>query len=204
MPLLWQHWKPGWDDVQLSHVQQALIHEEQKLQTQLQLSSASSYGSQPTSALLGGQRETNINKVKCFECGQAGHFCCDCPNRKGTYGSIKTVRKAKTAVEDNSSDSDTDNIEVFTASVSFVDTQQMSKWLVHRVTWQKRRHCCLNTKNLRQQERLVWVIDVIGVGNVHVKMKLTVGEPRKYVIYRVLAVCTRISLWSVFSKSCSC
>ena len=111
------------DEVQLSHVQQALIHEEQKLQIQLQSLSTSSYGSQPTSALLGGQRETKINKEKCFECGQAGHFCYDCPNRKGTDGSMKTVHKAKTAAEDNSSDSDADNIEVFTASVSFVDTQ---------------------------------------------------------------------------------
>ena len=56
------------DDVQLSPVQQALIHEEQKLQTQLQSSSTSSYGSQPTSALFGRQRKTKINKVKCFEC----------------------------------------------------------------------------------------------------------------------------------------
>ena len=47
-----------------------------------------------------------------------------------TDGSMKTVHKAKTAAEDNFSDSDTDNIEVFTASVSSVDTQQMGKWLV--------------------------------------------------------------------------
>ena len=43
---------------------------------------------------------------------------------------MKTVHKAKTAAEDNSSDSDTDNIEVLAASVSFVDTQQMGKWLI--------------------------------------------------------------------------
>ena len=65
--------------------------------------------------------------MKCFECGQAGHFCCDCPKRKGTDGSMKTVHKAMTAAEDNSPDSDIDNIEVFIASVSSVDAQQMGK-----------------------------------------------------------------------------
>ena len=110
------------DDFQLSHVQQAFIHEEENLQTQLQSSSTSPYESQPTSALLGGQRETNINKVKYSKCSQTGHFCHDCPNRKIQVRSIKTVHRAKTAAEDNSSDSDTDNIEVFTASVSSVDT----------------------------------------------------------------------------------
>ena len=68
--------------------------------------------------------------MKCFECHQAGYSSRDFPKRKGTDGSIKTVHKAKTAAEFNSSDSDTDNIEVFTASVSFVDTQQMGKWLL--------------------------------------------------------------------------
>ena len=82
------------DDVQLSHVQQALIHEEQKLQTQLQSSSTSSYGSQPTSALFGRQRKTKINKVKCFECEQADHFRRDCSKRKGTDGRMETVHKA--------------------------------------------------------------------------------------------------------------
>ena len=31
-------------------------------------------------------------------------------------------------------------------------------------------------------------VDAIGVGNVHVKMKLKVGEPKKCVIHRVLYV----------------
>ena len=43
---------------------------------------------------------------------------------------ISEQRKKQTAPEDNSSDLDTDSIEVFTASVSFVDTQQMGQWLV--------------------------------------------------------------------------
>ena len=66
----------------ISHVQQALIHEKQKLQTQLQSLSTSSYESQPASALLGGHRETKINKVKCFEFGQAAYFCRECPKGK--------------------------------------------------------------------------------------------------------------------------
>ena len=59
-----------------------------------------------------------------------GHFYHEFPNRKDTDFNIRTVHKAKTAPEDNSSDLDTDSIEVFTTSVSFVDTQQMGQWLV--------------------------------------------------------------------------
>ena len=43
-------------------------------------------------------------------------------------------------------------------------------------------------------------VEAIGVGNIHVKMKLNVGEPKKCVLYRVLYVHTRISLQS-FSLS---
>ena len=43
-------------------------------------------------------------------------------------------------------------------------------------------------------------VEAIGVGNIHVKMKLNVGEPKKCVLYRVLYVRTGISLQS-FSLS---
>ena len=92
------------------------------------------YGSQPTSVLL-GQGKTKINTVKCFECGQAGHFHRDSPKRKGTDGSMKTVNKTKTAAEDNSSDSDVDNTEVFTASVSSVKCRHTANGQVAGRPW---------------------------------------------------------------------
>ena len=101
---------------------------------QLQSSSTSLYESQPTSVLL-GQGKTKINKVKCFECGQAGHFHRDSPKRKGTDGSMKTVHKTKTAAEDNSSDSDVDNTEVFTASVSSVKCRYTANGQVDGRPW---------------------------------------------------------------------
>ena len=48
------------------------------------------------------------------------------------------------------------------------------------------------------------MIDAIGVGNVQVNIKLMVGEPKRYVIYRVLYVpelaCNLVSVRAVVGK----
>ena len=163
------------DDVQLSHFQQALIHDEQKLQTQLQSLSTSSYGSQPTSALLGRQRKTKINKVKVSNANKQVIFAVTVQKGKVQMVEWKQCTK-QTAAEDNSSDSDTNNIEVFIASVRSVDTQQMGKWLVDSGASShttREKALLFEYQEFKTPEKVSLgdgrTIDAIGVGNVHVK-----------------------------------
>ena len=121
------------------------------------------------------------------------------------------MHKAKTAAEENSSDSDTDNIEVFTPSVSSVDPHQMGKWLVDcgaSSHMTKEKALLSEYQEFKTPEKVGLggdrTVDAIGVGNVHVKMKLKVGEPKKCVIYRVLYVpklaCNLFSVRAAVSK----
>ena len=98
---------------------------------------------------------------------------------------IIIVHKAEPAVEDNSSGSDTDNIEVFTASVSFVDTQQMGKWLVDSSAsshMTREKALLFEYQEFKTPEKVGLgdgqTVDAIGVGNVHVKMKFKVSKPK--------------------------
>ena len=87
------------DDVQLNFVQQALIHEEQKWNGQFRHSTRTSSGGQvDDSALFGQQKKGKPRKtVKCFGCGEIGHFRSECVKIRGKGSG--PAHKAKAAKE---------------------------------------------------------------------------------------------------------
>ena len=73
------------DDLTLSHFQQSLIHEERKLNKEYQASNDRSAGDNSSAMFSGeheGDQKKRINgqqqcqnwKLKCYNCGQTGHF----------------------------------------------------------------------------------------------------------------------------------
>lgn len=83
------------DDMKLNFVQQALIHEEQKLNGHLRDASSSD------SALVGAYERGKRGSQKPlsgFECGDLDHYCCNCPRLKKS--SAGSMHKSKTVEED--------------------------------------------------------------------------------------------------------
>ena len=99
------------DDVTLSFVQQALVHEEQK---QRGYSMSSMDG---TSALVGEHKP--LRGFRCFGCGETGHFRRDCPKRKPN-----NPHKAKAAEEQ---ERNYDYSQAFQATTAADGT---NKWVV--------------------------------------------------------------------------
>ena len=85
------------DDISLGYVQQALLHEEQKL---------SSWGDRATrkqesKALLSRQREKKQpRRVKCYGCQGFGHYKRDCPKRSQLQKESKSGHSAKPVSEE--------------------------------------------------------------------------------------------------------
>ena len=185
----------GEDDLRLSHVQQALIHEELKLTGKLGQSTSTLLEDQ-TSAMVSSQGNQKAWKPRCFICGHPGHFRRDCPKRKDNSG---TGHKAKTAEEkcprSDTSDSEvSDSVEAFTASVGSATTQ-MDKWLVDsgassHMTWE--RNILTNYREFAEGQKVSLgdgrTVDAVGVGDVHVNMQFKMSQPRKCVFYQVLYV----------------
>ena len=180
------------DDIKLNFVQQALIDEEQNKQQNKQsghLNAASS--GQTDSALVGVQKKTKPRKtVKCFGCGEVGHFRRDCP-RKKNLDSSEPMHKVKTA-EENWSNSDSDGVFVATDSVG---SPQMSKWLVdsgassHIV---REKELLTDYLEFKKPEKVGLgdgrMVEAVGVGNVHVNMLFKVSKPKWSVLHHVLYV----------------
>ena len=179
------------DDIKLDFVQQALMHEEQKLKGQ----STHSKG-QEESALMGRPRKPlKFQNQKCYHCGQPGHFRQDCPKRKQQDNS-KAMHRAK-AVGEKPLDLDSGSADegVFAASVGSAGLPQMGRWLVDsgassHMTSEK--EILSNYHEFEKPEKVGLgdgrTVDAVGVGNVYINMQLRDCEPNECMIYKVLHV----------------
>ena len=183
------------DDLTLNYVQQALAHEERKMQER---GHSKSDEQKRDSALVGDS--TGKPKLKprykpiCYNCRQRGHFQRDCPNtRKGPH-------KAETAAEESTN--------AFTAGK---DCSDRGRWLVDsgassHMTWDK--ELLTDYKEFQTPEKIGLgdgrQVDAVGAGNVHLKMLFNVSQPKMSVMYRVLYVpelaCNLFSVRAAASK----
>ena len=180
------------DDVKLNFVQQALIHEEQKRNGQFRHSSGTSSGDQPDSALVGARKKLKPPKpVRCFGCGEVGHFRRNCP-RKKQLDSRGPAHRAKTATS-KCSDSDSDG--AFAVSAGSVDSSRMGRWLVdsgasRHMTREKQ--LLTNYREFEKPEQVGLgdgrTVEAVGVGNVCMSMLFAMSEPKRSVLHNVLYV----------------
>ena len=161
------------DDIKFDFVQQALIHEELKMKGQ------NNSEEQGDSALIGKFKKTvKPQNLRCYHCGQAGHFRRDCPKRKQRNNS---EHKAKTVVgeppEVKLDDHPHESAFATCTSAGSKGLPQVDKWLVDSGASS---HMTSNKKtlaNLREFKKPEKVglgdghtVDAIGVGNVYIRM----------------------------------
>ena len=148
------------EELTLGYVQQALIHEEQKLSS----TSSLSEGGGEQRALLGKQ-------VRCYGCGEVWHICRYCPQRNFS------THKASTAEENNGGE----RLGAFTASMGFpggnrwiVDSGATSHMMRDRAVLTDYKEFKVTQKVSLGDGRFV---DAVGAGNVRLTMSLKVSQP---------------------------
>ena len=184
-------------DIRLDFVQQALIHEEQKLKQSNSVLS----GGQEDAGLLGRLRKSfKSQSPRCFYCKQLGHFRRDCPKRR-QQDNGRPMHNAKAAEEklpekqQVNFDSGSADEEVFAASVGSVP--QMGKWLVDSGAsrhMRSKRETLTHYREFEKPERVGLgdgrTVDAVGEGNVYINMQF--GEHKhketQSMIYKVLHV----------------
>lgn len=160
----------GDDDLSLSCVQQALVHEEHKIS-----GNTDATGGARGNALLGRQPR----QWRCYECGEVGHICRYFPQKKPTHNA-STAKK-----------NDTDErAGAFAASVELPDGVV---WLVDSgaSSHMTREVLLTNYREFNVPQEISLgdgrSVDAIGAGNVHLKMSFRVSYPKMNIVYTCLS-----------------
>ena len=192
------------DDLSLSYVQQALVHEERKKNVDLGNPPASvGEGGTQQSALLGKQGKRR--KLRCYGCGEEEHFRRDCPNRKESVNPHTAKPAAGECRPDAESDQSTG------AFVVSGESHETTGWLLDsgassQVTY--KREMLQDYKKLETPENVSLgdgrTVEAIGVGNVRLRMKFKVSDPKECVMHRMIYVpklaCNLCSVRAAASK----
>jgi hypothetical protein len=171
------------DDLTLSYVQQAVIHEEQKLNGRDEKSSLKD------EALVGARKTYSSKKksVQCFKCKKFGHFKINCPEVK----SDSSVRNHKAKVMEDEFDEALKGIEV---DVSKSATRK-SSWIIDsgassHMTWENTYISDFRELSPPQKVGLGdgRTVDAVGIGKIRMNMELDDQKMKSAVLYDVLYV----------------
>lgn len=194
------------DSISLKHVQQALVHEEQKLHG---MGSSNGPDENRGDTALVGESKVISKKVfkprkppTCFGCGQPGHFRCDCTNaKKGTGHKVK-------AAGEEIEEGNLDRVNAYAASK---ELPQNEVWLVDSGAsshMTRNKELLTDYQGFKMPEKVGLgdgrTVDALRMRNVHLKMLFEGNQPKKSIMYKVMYLtqlaCNLFSVRAASSK----